>query len=244
MTDPINSFIANNIYLIIFILFLFITYWLRNEVGKLVDRFLTMKNLKATLFIVLLMMVFLISNTFYNFIHIDVSLVAPYMIAMSALLASLVAIINMRKSYIERVIDKADDIIAITHNAIIRISFLYEKSSFYKKIFMGEVFISVEILNEFEMLLRDIVSLLNSKEVHRHISGQESKVLYELHGNIFLLLALQKRASILLAEKVFDDNQLKMFDDTMEDLKKLEELFISIRENSLLEHDKLVIEEQ
>lgn len=251
MHDPINSFITNNIHAVIFILFLIVIYSIRSKVGKWVDQFLTMKNLKATLFVILILMIFLVSNTFYNFIPIDVELVAPYMIAMSALLASIVAMINLRNSYINIVVDKKDKIIALTHNAIIRIGFFYDKSNIYRKIFLGEEPMSKQNLNLYEQLLKDILELLVTKEIHRYIDKNESELLYRLHGNIFLMLTVQKTVIELLdrkpveiiKHKVFDEKQLKIYNDIINDLEQLSKLFETIRKTGLEEYNKIVKEE-
>lgn len=248
MNDSINIFINNHTVAIIFILFIVITYWLRSEVEKLVDGLLTMKNLKATLFIVFVFIIFLVMNTFYNFTHIDVSLIAPYMVAMSALLASLVAIINMRKSYMERVVDRSDKVIVLTHLGIMKIQFFTEKSKLLKLMLVGESKIQYDMLIEYEIMLRDISTFLNREDLYRFESHD---IYYEVHNDIIIFLTILKKI-IRDIEKNYENFNGKVrnfFDNSesyeklIENLKQLMVVLEDIKIEETKEHQKLYEEQ-
>lgn len=252
MFDPINSFMTNNVHAIIFILFLIVTYWLRSEIGKLVDEFLTMKNLKATLFIGLVMMVFLISNIFYNFIQIDVSLVAPYMIAMSALLASLVAMINMRKSYIERVLDKSNEISSLTHNAIIKIDILLEKYDEYVHMLRGSKPLNKYFIMSYGILFENISSIIVEPKISTYVTDKNTDIFYNLHNNLFFILTdykelierIEKNPEInKTKQKIVTDTQLELYNITHQNLNDLRKAIERIKNDNGNEHKKLYKEE-
>ena len=252
MNDLTNSFITNNIHAIILILFLFITYWLRNEVGQLVDRLLNIKNLKATLFIIVAMMVFLVSNTFYKFISIETTLVAPYMIAMSALLASIVAVINIINNNIKNIIDKSEKVTALTHSGAVKINFFIEKSGLLKQMLLGKTIVSQEAFIEYNVLLRNILEFINREDLHRYIGGLNARAFYEMHNDIFIFLAILNKAMRDIdkdAEK-YDGKFLKVFEN-IESYEKfianLDRLVIALNEiktEETKEYKKLYDEQQ
>ncbi len=249
MTDPVNSIFTNNINLIVFLLVVFITFWLKSNIGKLVDSFLTMKNLKATLFIVLMMMVFLVSNTVYNFIPIDAILVAPYMIAMSALLASIVAVINIVNNNVKNIIDKYEKVIALTHSGIARISFFTEKSKFLKLMLMGESKILYDSLIEFEIMLRDILNFLNRDDWHRF---SNHSIFYEVHNDLVIFLPILKKVirDIDKDPEKYSGKYIKIYENSeyyekfIENLDKLIIVLEEVRIAETKEYKKLYDEQQ
>jgi len=245
-----NDIINSNIYLIVFGLFILMTFVSSSFILRFINWFLTIRKLQITLFIVLVLMIFLVTNTFYKFIPIPINLVAPLMIAMSAILASVVAMINMYKSSIERAIDKRDEMIGVIHNAIIRIELFNSKSNTYKKIFLGEEPMSRDMLNLYELLLIDILSLLATQDINKYMDSDKSKLLYKVHENIFLLLTIHRTTVEMLDNesvkvikyKVFDTERLQNYNETINNLSKLSKLFINIRKIELEKYDFIINE--
>lgn len=256
MNDAVNSFISTNIYVIIFILFIIIIYWLRSEVEKLVDGLLTIKNLKASLFILLVLMIFLVTNTFYNFVHIDVSLVAPYMVAMSAILASIVAIINIINNNMKNIIDRSDKVIVLTSEGIIKIDILLRKIDVYKDIMLDKRVTKKSMLVGYKVLFDDMLKFLTSENFVKFLTNDNSEIVHKVHDGIFIqkffnedvideIVKIDKDPKHLQDERnpFFNDEREKGLDKTIQNLEELRKLLIDIRENETKEHQKLYEEQ-
>jgi len=252
MYDLINNFITYNVYAIIFIIFLITTYLLRTEVGKLVDRFLAIKNLKTTLFVILILMIFLVSNTFYDFISIDANLVAPYMIALSALMASVVAAINIINNNIKNTIDKSEKAIALIHTGIAKINFFTEKSTLLKLILMGESRIQYDLLTEYEIMLRDILNYLNREDLCRYISDINAEIFYQAHNSLIIFLPVLKKlihdigkdSEKCYGEKIKVYTNIEFYEKFIENLDKLIVALQDIKTAETKQHQKLYDEQQ
>ena len=257
MIDPVNSFITNNKYLIIFIIFLFSTYYLKSQVAKLVDGFFTIKNLKATLFIVLVLMIFLVTNTFYCFVQIDVDLVPPYMVAMSAILASIVAIINIINNNIKNIIDRSDKVISLTSEGIIKIDILLRNIYVYKKIMLDKIVPKKNILVGNGILFDDMLKYLTSENFVRFITNDNVEIVHEAYDGVFIqnffnkdvideIEKIEKNLELFQTERTpfYNDERKKGLDKTIQNLEKLKKLMIEIRENETKEHQKIYEEQQ
>jgi len=86
-----NEMISANINTIVILVFIIISYTLSCYISKIVNWFLTTKHLVVVLFIIVSFMIFLVFNIF----SVETVLIAPYMIALSALLASAMAVLKI-----------------------------------------------------------------------------------------------------------------------------------------------------
>lgn len=227
----VNAYYLIKDYLILLLVVVLFLKPFKNFIIKIIDMTFTIKNLKVSLFIVLIFILFLILNSFYKIICLDNELIAPYMIASSALLASIIATINIINTNIRDVVDKSNEVIAITHSGIAKINFFTEKSKLLKLMLIGESNIVKDLLNEYDFMLRDILVFLNNKDLHKYIDGEKHKSIYFLHNEIILLLPIIQKAinhikstntdnskiSILKSSKQFD-SLIKSFEDFQNDL--------------------------
>jgi len=251
--DLIMSFFNNNSYGILLIVSVIVIYLFRSVTGKLVEMFFTVKNLNVTLFIVFLLMVFLVSNTFYNFILICNNLVAPYMIALSALLASIVAMINMRKSYIARVLEESNEITLLTHNAIIKIDILLEKYDVYLEMIKGIKPLDKYLILNYGILFENIQSIIIEPKMSAYVIGKKTDIFYNMHNNMFFIISDYKNTLDLLEKKpeihntklkLFPDKYFLQYDNLSQNLIKLKETIIKIKNEKIDSYNKLYKEEK
>lgn len=249
VSDSINIFINNNIGITVFILFLLVVYSLKNTVIRLIDEILTIKNLKVILFIILVLMVFIVLNTFYKFISIETTLVAPYMIAMSALLASIVAVINIINNNIKNIIDRSEKVTALTHSGAVKINFFLEKSKSLKLMLVGKSKILYDFLIECEIMLREILNFLNRDDLHKFKSYD---IFYEVHNDLIIFLPVLKKLIRNIDKdpekcygkyiKVFENAE--SYEKLIENLEKLIIVLEEIKIAETKEHKKLYDEQQ
>lgn len=114
------------------------------------------------------------------------------MIGLSALLASTVTLINMRETYINKVLDKSESIQTITNNAIIKIAILQDKYSRYLEIIEGKSKFDEILFSQYELLFQNILKIIEDKELSNNISKNNCDIFYDIHNQIFLILAHHK----------------------------------------------------
>ena len=199
-----NEMISVNINTIVILVFIIISYTLSCYISKIVNWFLTPKHLVVALFIIVSFMIFLVFNIF----SVETVLIAPYMIALSALLASAMAVLNIKNNNQQNIIDKSDKVVALTHSGIAKIEFFTEKSELLKLMLTGKSKISLELLKEYEILIRTILEFLNREDLYNFTSD---KILYELHNDIILFLPILKKEIQSVDKNQLDGKYITLF---------------------------------
>ena len=225
-------------YLILLVVIMLFINPFKKLIIKIIDTILVMKNLKVSLFIVLIFITFLVLNSFYEFIFVDSKLIAPYMIASSALLALIATTINIINTNIKNIIDKSDEVIALTHSGIAKINFFTEKSKLLKLMLTGKSDMNNDLLNEYDVMLRDILVFLNKKNLHKYIDGKKHDSIYDLHNDIILLLPILQRA--INHQKATNTAN---FDKTIKSFEYFKNDLIDIRDEKTKERQKLYEEQ-
>ena len=184
MNDMINSLISENITIIALIIVLIVIIFFNKFVIRLVDSYLTLRKLKITFFLIIL-----VFGNSLKILYIEAKMIAAYMIGLSALLASTVGLINMRKN----VLDKSEKIIGITNLGMTKIKVFLDKSKLLKLMLTAKMHTNVEILVEYEIILRDLLDYLNTEDLQRYIDDNSQDAFYRLHNDLFLILAKIKK---------------------------------------------------
>ena len=193
---------------------------------------------------VLIFILFLILNSFYKFICLDNELIAPYMIASSALLALIIATINIINTNIRDVVDKSNEVIAITHSGIAKINFFTEKSKLLKLMLIGKSKMSNDLLNEYDLMLRDILTFLNNKDLHKYLDGEKHKSIYILHNDIIILLPIIQKTINHIKANNNDNSEIIIlkssdkFDDAIKSFENFQSDLIDIRNEKTKERQK------
>jgi hypothetical protein len=156
---------------------------------KFVDWCLVIKRLKVFLFILFIILILLIINSIANLICIDEKVFASYMIGLSALFASTVAMINLRISYINKESEKHSEITSVIHNSLVRIAVLESKLGLYKLMLNGTKPLDNILLENYEKLLSNIMEIITDKDIAQYINANNSDLIYSVHDSLFLALS-------------------------------------------------------
>ncbi len=197
-----------------------------------VDWCLVMKRLKVFLFILVVFLVILIVNSIFDCISVDEKIFAAYMIALSALFASTVALINLRKSIIEKEIEKQTAIIAVVHNSLVKIAVLESKLGLYKLMLNGTKPLDNILLENYGQLLSNIMDIIIDKEIAQYIHANNSELIYSVHDSLFLALS-NNRTWLNKIEKNPELNGIKLHFSNSEKFcpsAKIQESLTSLRE--------------
>jgi hypothetical protein len=175
------------------------------------------------------MLLFLVINSFISIICIDEKVFAAYMIGLSALLASTVALINIRKSSLDNIQERRDMLLTNINNNIIKINVLYSKFDEYQNMLEGIKPVDKVLLSNYEILFKNILDIIIDKDISRYIDAKNGNLFYNLHNSIFMILSY---TSILLDEidkkpqinrtiyRCFNNEQLKILSNVKSDLLK------------------------
>jgi hypothetical protein len=164
-------------------------------INKIVDKFLTNKNLKIIFFSVLLLIFFILLIIPILLCTTDLvfkDILAPIIISLSALLASTVAMINLRTGYIKDILkDNRNDISDIrTQSISLRINI--RKLKIYKEITMSKRKTNYHLLNDFKKTFIDLENILKDKTLIYQLSVYGKDDPFELlditEENLSLLL--------------------------------------------------------
>jgi len=253
MNDMINSLISENITIITLIIVLIVIIFFNKFVIRLVDSYLTLRKLKITFFVLIFFLIILVFGNSLKILYIEAKMIAAYMIGLSALLASTVGLINMRKNDIKNVLDKSEKIIGITNLGMTKIKVFLDKSKLLKLMLTAKMHTNVEILVEYEIILRDLLDYLNTEDLQRYIDDNSQDAFYRLHNDLFLILAKIKKEINSLninyendnntLRNVFSEKTLSSYESLISNAEIFLDVIKKIRNEKSLAHVQLYNEE-
>jgi len=112
----------------------------------------------------------------------------------------------------------------------------------------GKSEISLELLREYEILIRTILDFLNREDLYNYTTTSD-KILYELHNDIILFLPILKKAiqsvgkNQLDGKKIILHNNIISYEKFIDNLNEFAILLADIEQNETKEHRKLYQEQ-
>lgn len=123
-----------------------------------------------------------------------------------------------------------------------------DKSKLLKFMLTGKSEISLELLREYEILIRTILDFLNREDLYNYTTTSD-KILYELHNDIILFLPILKKAiqsvgkNQLDGKKIILHNNIISYEKFIDNLNEFAILLADIEQNETKEHRKLYQEQ-
>ncbi len=165
-----------------------------NLINKFLDIFLTKKNLKVVFFILFFILFIVIIISIKMLIKHELcftDLIAPYIIGVSALMASTVAMLNMRTNELNKILENNRKDISEIHNLIVILGFIISKMKQYKKIIYLEKKVELLELSEYEKLLGKYEEFFSNKTLmyYSTIYGEKNTFdkLYKIENDLFFV---------------------------------------------------------
>ncbi|NOQ30141.1 MAG: hypothetical protein GQ570_03365 [Helicobacteraceae bacterium] len=209
------------------------------SIVKCVNWVLVLDRLKVLLFILFALLIILVV---YSFIFDNTNIIAAYMIGLSALLASTVAMINMINTYVLKMEDEKNKIISVTHNSIVRINILVNKFNALPNMMRGEVLLDKILIVQHNHLYENILSIIIDPLITKDICKDNQKIFYDLHDSISILLTYSDDALQVIninptinrsRHRFVTDDQSKIYDSVLENLHNLRKEIIIISKLNL-----------
>ena len=220
-------------------------------INKLMDYFLVMKRLKVFLFIILMSLFLLVIYSIRMLYTSELcfsDIIAPFMIGISALLASSVAMINLRTNYIDRVVNETKEHISEINYLIMSLNMIQNKLSVYKKIVYNEQKVDLEQLLLYIKIFLKYEEFFKNKILIYYSSYYNKKNIFTVLNNIencLLFISMYNNEVLKFKEK--PNNYGLNFLPKKEYIKKHIDYLIENTQdlsNALYEYNQIITDKQ
>lgn len=227
-------------------------------INRIVDIFLKNKYLKILLFILFAIILLLFITTICVIVDNPknyISILAPVMIAISALLASTVAMINLRTNFINKSIDGNKKDISEIHYLMLNLHMIIKKIGVYKDVVYSTKPTTSFDLLEYKKMFQIYANFFTNKTLMYYASIYEEKDTFDILQNIektlFFISTYNEEMLIYLNQ--FEQNILntlpernyikKHVDELMQYSDELDSILKNISKNIFNEQSFLAKEE-
>lgn len=183
-----------------------------NNANKIIDKFLINKNLKFFLFLLicaLIIFIFIITPIMLEKNKLEFKdIIAPIIISISALLASTVAMINLRTNAVNKIIDNNRQDISEINYLLMTLNMINNKLDVYKKIVYQEQQVDLYELLEYKKLFLQYEEFFKNKTLIYYSANYNKKNIFSVLNNIencLVFISMYNKESLKSKEK-FNEN--------------------------------------
>lgn len=206
---------------------------MKNWINKLVNKFLIIKNLKYDFGLLIIIIGILFAYTFYIIYNNEIQfseILAPVMIAISALLASTVAMINLRSTYINRVEQETKKDRTTLLHFLSKMKFIIKKLPLYKSGIEKLDKLDYATLIEYISVFSNYGSIINDKKLIYYLYDEQKDLIDRIDTYLFFIK--NHNQSLKLS---FENNNCKLLerldaDNIKYQLEKIESLIIDSKD--------------
>jgi len=210
------------------------------KTNEIVDKFLINKYLKQILFLLVIILLFLVLIIVLMLLLDKLcfsEIIAPFMIGISALLASTVAMINLRSTYINKIKDNTNDKVSEMRYLYMMLNRINDRLPLYKEILLGKKETNYEFLVEHEVLFQEYENIINNKTLIFYSNQEISTVLTKISHELFYIKANLKSVLKIYVNKSSElfyisnismniegiDNMINLSEDLKKKIKKIDD---------------------
>jgi hypothetical protein len=171
--------------------------------------FFTNKNLKVILFILILIVVFfllLLTPIILEKTNLEFKdIIAPYIISISALLASTVAMINLRTNQLNKVLDENRKDISEIYYLMMNLNSIIDKLEVYKKMVYQEMKVDLYQLLSYQKIFLKYEKFLNNRMLIYYATSYETTNTYLILNDIencLLFISMYNEESLKFKEQL------------------------------------------